>query len=129
MGICFLSEFNGCSNTCSTPTIVNVNRSTYNYDDAIKINHSEKTSNCSNDDYRNCIQKTDSCMNRQVNRGSSFVPTPPVPPPFLKPALKPVNRDFSAKRPYLATNLDPRDVLLSSIKNFDRDRLRKLRVK
>lgn len=127
MVILFFPEFDGCSNT--NPTAVNVDRCSRNSDYDIKLIRSDKNSICNNDEYRDCSQTVDSVKNRQMSRGSSFVPMPPVPPPFLKPTLKPVNRDFSAKRPCSVTNLDPRDVLLSSIKNFDRDRLRKLRVK
>lgn len=120
-----LTGFDDYSYACPTATVVNVNRSSPNYED----DHSNKTSICSTGDYRNNIQKTDTSMNKQIYRGSSFVPIPPAPPPFLKPTLKPVNRNLNAKRPCSSANLDPRDLLLSSIKNFDRDSLRKLRLK
>lgn len=49
------------------------------------------------------------------------------PPPPVMPVFRPVNQKKINQKTYI--NENPRDMLLSSIKNFNRDNLRKLRVK
>ncbi|KAK7582679.1 hypothetical protein V9T40_014124 [Parthenolecanium corni] len=124
-----LPGLSDCSNTFPNTSIANVNycMPTYDYSSSDnRINNGNKTNVQSNGDHLINIQKTNLSVNRQTNGESSFIPIPPVPPPFLKAMLKPINRDLNAKIPSSAANLDPRDLLLESIKNFNRDSLRKL---
>ncbi len=115
--------------TCNGKTVVNINLQTNGDVTGGKFPKFGRTY----DRHEESVSRCNGAQPSVIAVSSAAAPVPPPAPPPLKgaPVVSSVRSGVNRKTNWSKANINdnPRDVLLSSIKNFNRENLRKLRVK